>query len=117
MAKKSGEKKEDIEDVEIWNVDETLKCYGRDRLLRSQAEGQFTAIIKFLSDNGMFKEKRQAIDENGKLLIRRVLVRDLTDEGFSFVKAVLKPWFGSKATARDPSNTTILEKYLKEVRK
>lgn len=107
---------EEFDEVAFWDVDEDLKPYGRDRLLRSQAEGQYPAIIKFLSDNGMFKKERRAVDANGKLLIRQVFARDLTDEGIAFVKAAHKAWFGSKASARDPSNTALLEKYLKKVR-
>ena len=115
MAKQEpkGEKKKA---VPFWDVDETLKAYGRDRVLRSQAEGQYTGIIKFLSDNGMFKKKRRAVDANGRLLIRQVFGSDLTDEGVKFVRAAHKPWFRSKVSATDPSNTKLLEKYLKQVR-
>jgi hypothetical protein len=102
--------------IAFWDVDEDLKPYGRDKLLKSQAEGQYTAIIKFLSDNGMFKTKRRAVDANGKLLIRRVFGQDLTPEGIAFVKAAHKTWFRSKASAKNPSNTSLLEKYLKQVR-
>jgi hypothetical protein len=103
-------------EVAFWDVDEDLKPYGRDRLLRSQAEGQYTAIIKFISDNGLFKKKRRAVDASGKLLIRQVFASDLTSEGIEFVKAAHRPWFRSAATAKDPTKTTILEKYLKQVR-
>jgi hypothetical protein len=108
---------EDFGDIAIWDVDEDLKPYGRDRVLRSMAEGQYTAIIKFISDNGMFKKKRKAVDASGKLLIRQVFDNDLTEEGKAFVRLTIKPWFRSRVSAKDPGNTAILEKYLKEVRK
>jgi hypothetical protein len=85
-------------------------------LLKAQAEGQYTAIIKFLSDNGMFKKQRPAVDARGKLLIRRVFGQDLTPEGVAFVRVANKPWFGAKASAKDPSNIQLLEKYLVQVR-
>jgi hypothetical protein len=106
----------DLKKVELWNVDESLEPYGRNRLARSQVENKYTGIIKFLNDNGMFKKKRRVVDASGNLLIRRVFVGDLTDEGFRFVKAVLKPWFRSKTAAENPTNTALLEKYLKKVR-
>ena len=115
MAKQKPEEKKSKE-VAFWDVDEGLIPYGRNRLAKSQAEGKYMGIIKFLSDNGMFKKKRRAVDANGKLLIRQVFAIDLTDEGISFVKASHKAWFGSKASAKDPSNTALLEKYLKKVR-
>ncbi len=108
--------KEQRKPIAFWDVDQDLKPYARDKLLKSQAEGQYTAIIKFLNDNGMFKKKRRAVDANGKLLIRRVFGQDLTPEGIAFVKAAHKAWFGSKASAKDPSNTALLERYLKQVR-
>lgn len=114
MAKQAPKAK--TKEVAFWDVDEDLKPYGRDRLLKGQAEGQYTGIIKFLSDKGMFKKKRRAVDANGKLLIRQVFASDLTEEGIAFVKAAHKAWFGSKASAKDPSNTALLEKYLKQVR-
>jgi hypothetical protein len=106
----------DLKKVELWNVDEELKPYGRNRLAKSQAEGKYMGIIMFLNDNGMFKKKRRVVDKTGKLLIRRVFVGDLTDEGFEFVKAVLDPWFSSKIAAKDPTNTALLERYLKKMR-
>ena len=108
---------EDDENIAIWDVDEDLKAYGRDRELRKMAEGQYTGIIKFMSDNGLFKTKRRAVDAEGKLLIREVFDRDLTEEGQKFVRATIKPWFRSKTSAKDPTNTSILEKHLKELRK
>jgi hypothetical protein len=115
MAKKLAKKKT-TKGIPFWDVDRDLKPYSRDKLLKSQAEGQYTAIIKFLSDHGMFKKKRQAVDANGKLLIRRVFGQDLTPEGIAFVKVAHKPWFSSKTSAKDPSNTALLEKYLAQVR-
>lgn len=107
---------EDDENIAIWDVDEDLKAYGRDRELRKMAEGQYTGIIKFMSENGLFKKKRRAVDAAGVLLIREVFDRDLTDEGKTFVRATIKPWFRSKTSAKDPSNTAILEKHLKALR-
>lgn len=108
---------EALERIAIWDVDETLKAYGRDRELKAMAEGQYTGIIKFMSDNGLFTKKRRAVDGDGKLSIRKVFDHDLTEEGRKFVRLTLKPWFRSKASAKDPSNTAILEKHLKELRK
>ena len=108
---------EDDENIAIWDVDEDLKPYGRDRELRKAAEGQYTGIIKFMSDNGLFKKKRRAVDADGKLLIRQVFDADLTEQGRAFVRLTIKPWFKSKVSAKDPGNTAILEKYLKELRK
>lgn len=105
------------ENIAIWDVDEDLKPYGRDRELKKAAENQYTGIIKFMSENGLFRKKRRAVDGEGKLLIRRVFDADLTEEGQAFVRLTIKPWFRSKASAKDPSNTAILEKYLKELRK
>ena len=116
MPKERAQKKEEIEDVVLWNVDRTLRRYGGDRQLKGQAEGLYTGITKFLNDNGMFKKKRRAVDARGKLLIREISVGDLTDEGFEFLKKVMKPWFNSKAAAKDPTKTAILEKHLKQVR-
>ena len=112
MASKERESKE----VAFWDVDEDIKPYGRDRLAKSQAEGKYMGIIKFLSDNGMFKKKRRAVDEHGKLLVRQVFASDLTEEGISFVRAAHSAWFASKTAAKNPENTALLEKYLKQVR-
>ena len=109
-------KEKKIKEIAFWDVDEDLKPYSRDKVLKGQAAGQYTAIIKFLSDNEMFKKKRSAVDANGKLLIRQVFAGDLTDEGIAFVKAAHSAWFESKASAKDPSNTALLEKYLGKVR-
>ena len=115
MAKQAP-KDERVKRIAFWDVDRDLMPYSRDKLLKSQAEGQYTAIIKFLSDHGMFKKKRRAVDANGKLLIRQVFGSDLTDEGIEFVKAAHKSWFRSTASAKNPSNTALLVKYLKQVR-
>jgi len=42
--------------------------------------------------------------------------RDLTPEGIAFVKAAQRSWFRSKAAAKDPRDTTLLENYLAKVR-
>lgn len=102
--------------IAIWDVDEVLQAYGRDRELRRMAEGQYTGIIKFLADNGMFKKKRRAVDASGKLLIRQVFDADLTTEGQAFVRLTIKPWFRSKKSAKDPTDTSILETYLAKLR-
>ena|SRR5262249_10676327 len=115
MAKKLATRSE-LKDVELWNVDEALEPYGRNRVAKSQTEGKYTGIIKFLNEHGMFSKKRRVVDANGRLLIRQVFVGDLTDEGLSFVRKVLKPWFSSKTAAKDPTNTAILEKHLKKMR-
>jgi hypothetical protein len=109
-----GEKKP--KEIAFWEVDEDLKPYRRDKLLKSQAERQYTGIIKFLSDNGMFKRKRRAVDLHGKLLIRQVFASDLTDEGIEFVKIAHRPWFRSKAAGENPTNIKMLEKFLKTMR-
>lgn len=116
MAIREPEEKK-LKKVPFWDVDEDVKPYGRNRLARSQSEGKYTGMIKFLSDNGMFKKKRRAVDANGKLLIRQVFGSDLTDEGIAFVRAAHKSWFSSKTAAKDPTNTALLEKYLRQVRK
>ena len=100
----------------FWNVDESLRPYARDKELRRQVEGQYTGIIKFMSDNGLFKKRRRAVDEKGRLLIRQVFASDVTEEGIAFVKAAYRPWLRSKASAKDPSNTALLQKYLKKTR-
>src|ERR1051325_1406051 len=105
---KPARKDRRIKAIAFWDVDRDLKPYARDKLLKSQAEGQYTAIIRFLSDNGLFKKKRRAVDANGRLLIRRVFGRDLTERGIAFVRAAHEAWFRSKASARDPSNTALL---------
>jgi hypothetical protein len=115
MPKKLPTRRE-LKDVELWNVDEALEPYGRNRVAKSQTEGKYTAIIKFLNEHGMFRKKRRVVDAKGKLLIRQVFVGELTDEGLSFVRKVLKPWFSSKTAAEDPTNTAILEKHLKSMR-
>lgn len=115
MASREPEKEESKE-VAFWDVDEDIKPYGRNRLAKNQAEGKYMGIIKFLSDNGLLRKKRRAVNANGKLLIRQVFASDLTDEGISFVKAAHKPWFSSKTAAENPNNTALLEKYLKKLR-
>jgi hypothetical protein len=107
---------EEMGDIAIWDVDETLEAYGRDRALKAIVEGQYTGIIRFMSDNGLFEKKRRAVDAAGKLLIRQVFDRDLTKEGQKFVRLTIKPWFRSKTSAKDPSNTAILEKHLAKLR-
>jgi hypothetical protein len=104
------------EDIAIWDVDEDLKSYRREPELRRSVEGQYTGIIKFMSDNGLFKKKRPAVDAGGKLLIRQVYDRDLTDLGQAFVRLAIKPWFRSKTSAQDPGNTRLLEKYLRQLK-
>ena len=106
----------DTAPIAIWDVDEVLEAYGRDRALRRMAEGQYTGIIRFLADNGMFKKKRRAVDASGKLLIRQVFDADLTTEGQAFVRLTIKPWFRSKKSAKDPTDTAILQTYLARVR-
>jgi hypothetical protein len=113
---KQENKRESAQKIPFWDLDRDLKPYSRDKELKRQAEGQYTAIIKFISDNDMFKKKRRAVDADGRLLIRQVFGIDLTDEGVKFVRAAHKAWFRSKASAKDPSNTKLLEKYLKQVR-
>jgi hypothetical protein len=108
MATRKPKVKKEKE-VAFWDVDEDLKPYGNNRVARSQSEGKYTGIIKFLSDKGMFKKKRRAVDANGKLLIRRVFESELTDEGIAFVIAAHRSWFRSKAAAKDPTNTAMLE--------
>ncbi|WP_152562753.1 hypothetical protein [Caballeronia grimmiae] len=115
MASQDSEEM-DLKKVELWNVDESLESYGANRMARSQVENKYKGLIKFLNENGMFKKKRRVVDASGKLLVRQVFVGDLTDEGFRFVKEVLKPWLRSKTAAENPANTAILEKYLKKVR-
>lgn len=116
-AKNALTKAAPAKEIAFWDVERDLKPYGRDRVLRGQAEGQYTAIIKFLGDNGMFKKKRRTVDASGKLLIRRVFASDLTDVGIAFVKAAHRAWFRSKASAKDPSDTALLQKYLEQVRR
>lgn len=103
-------------DIAIWDVDEDLKAYGRDRELRAMAEGQYTGIITFMSEHGLFRKQRRAVDARGKLVLRQVFDRDLTEEGQNFVRATIKPWFRSKTSAKDPTNTAILEKHLRKIR-
>jgi hypothetical protein len=47
----------------------------------------------------------------------QVFDADLTAEGRAFVRLAIKPWFRSKRSAKDPTNTTVLATCLARVRK
>lgn len=114
--KKAQYRAESEEIVPFWDVDEDLKPYGKDKQARAAALRRYTAIIKFLADHGMFKDKKPAANDKGELVRRQVWGRDLTDEGVQFVRSAAKPWFSSKSSGGDPPKATILEEHLARVR-
>lgn len=109
-------KKSTPAEIPFWDIDEDLKAYSREPVLRKMAEGQLIGIIDFINENGLFKKKRKSYDASGKFLIRQLFASELTEEGIAFVKSAAKPWFRSKTSAKDPDNRQLLEKYLKLVR-
>jgi len=82
--------------------------YLRDKTLEVIAEGQFTAFYNFINDNGLFRIKKKKSP--------RYFSDGLTQKGEAFVKLAAEPWFRSKASAKDPGNIELLEKYLKQVK-
>lgn len=109
--------KKNSKEISFWNVDETLKSYKGEPDLKKQAEGQYTGIINFMNENGLFKKKRKTVNAKGELAVREVFASDLTEEGIAFVRVAHSAWFNSKASAKNSTNVKLLEKYLKQVRK
>lgn len=109
-------KKNTPKEIPFWDIDEDLKAYGRDKVLRKMAEGQFIGILDFINENGLFKKKKNAYDASGNFLIRQLFASELTEEGILFVRAAHIAWFRSKASAKDPTNRKLLEKYLNQIR-
>lgn len=90
--------------------------YGNEKLLESIAQGQYIAIVSFINDNNLYKKKKRAYNAKGKFLLFELYSEDLTAQGQAFVKLAAEPWFRSRASAKDPGNIELLEKYLKQVR-
>lgn len=100
----------------LWDVDEELKPYRGVPDMKKMVEGQYTGFIRFMAEHGLFTTSSAVVDKSGKLTQRIIYLDELTKEGFEFVKLAENAWLKSKASAKDPSKTTLLDKKLAELR-
>jgi len=103
--------------IAIWDLDSILPSYREVPELRRAVVNCYTSAIEFMMNNGLFKKRRRAVDQKGKLLVRRVFSSDLTRAGLKFAPLVEHHWFRAKASSEYPANTTLLEKHLATIRR
>lgn len=70
----------------LWDVDEQLQPYRGVPDLKKMVESQYTGLIQFMAEHGLFTTDSVAVDKSGKLIRRIVHLDELTREGFEFVK-------------------------------
>ncbi len=73
-----------------------------------------TALRKFFSDNGLLTV--DAFDAKHNLIDREYRKDDFTADGMELLRRKEGAWLKSKASAKNPPDTKMLEKALAEIR-
>ncbi|WP_200627336.1 hypothetical protein [Pseudomonas sp. LAM2023] len=107
-----------INDYPVWDIDVLVASYESAPDWQESIQIAMENLFVFLESNELLKCR--VTDGNGHVVKRVIMKSELTEEGNKLVegpKSAVHRWARSKKIINDPTNLSLLEKGLAEIRK